>query len=112
MDLGGLRDLVLERNLSFQGVDITVRLPFAASVASTGIWRSSLLEDVPEGDDMNRRSPRRAMALPLAEFPSVPIGTTITAPEKPGGTATNWKVDGYIEVEDNHITVALIPVVT
>lgn len=110
MDLGALRDSTLTRNLSFQGVLVTITPPFEEAFTSTGIWRPSRDEDFPEGDDANRLSPRRSMALPRAAVGSLPLGSIIFAPEKPGGTARDWKVDAYEELEDNTLSVKVVPV--
>ena len=110
MDLGALRDSTLTKNLSFQGVPVTITPPFEEAFVSTGIWRPSKDEDLPEGDDANRLSPRRSMALPRAAVGSLPLGSIISAPEKPGDTARQWKVDGFEELEDNTLTIKVIPV--
>jgi len=39
------------------------------------------------------------MALPRADLTNVPRGTSVVAPESPGGTDKTWVVDGLERVE-------------
>ena len=114
MDLGPLRDLVLDINLSTHGVPVTITRPLDAPFAAIGVWLTPLSEDIPEGDDYQRRSPRRVMAFGLDDVTSIPIGTVVSAPPAlvENAVVTDWKVDGYepIDPVGNTIRVKLIPV--
>lgn len=102
MDLGPLRTLALEINLAAHGVSATVTRPAPddTPVETTGIWHTAPPEDAqPYGTDFRRREPRRILALPRADLPTMPRGTTISAPETIGGTAKTWTVDGLERVE-------------
>jgi len=103
MDVGSLRSLVLSRNQAWHGVTATVTRPAPddTPVSTTGIWSpfSPQQDDQPVGTDFRRREPRRVMALPRADLTNVPRGTSVVAPESPGGTDKTWVVDGLERVE-------------
>lgn len=104
MDLGSLRDLVLELNFSAHGIAMTVTrpLPDNTPIVTRGIWLTPLTEDGPVGTDLARREPRRVVALRRADVSAVPRGTLILAPEKSGDADRTWKVEGPERLEADH----------
>lgn len=106
MDLSSLRTLVLTLNQRAHGVAATVTRPAPDNtpVSTTGIWVTSREDQQPFGADLLRREPRRVMALPryaadgtTVLLATMPRDTTVSAPEKLGGTAVTWTVTGLDE---------------
>jgi hypothetical protein len=96
------------------GVPITIARPEpdSAPIATTGIWMVQPPEEHrPFGTDFQRREPRRLMAIRrIPGLETFPRGTVITAPELQGGTATDWRVDGFSKpVETDEYRVHLVP---
>jgi len=112
MDFGPLRALVLELNLDAHGVDVTVTRPAPDDdpIETSGIWMTTVTEDVPAVMDFQRRDPRRVMALSRADVPTVPRGTLIVAPEKAGDALQTWRVDGLDSLQADHTRVVVLPV--
>ena len=90
-------------------VPATVTPPNSSAITTTGVWSVPTLPDTPAAAAFNRGEIRRVMALKRADVPTVPRGTLISAPEKPGGTASTWRVDGIELVEADHRKVIVIP---
>lgn len=114
MDFSALRALALDLNLSAHGVDVMVTPPGQIAVTGRGIWmtpsRRTASDEVHEVHDFTRRDQDRGvMALPRSQFPSVPLGTVVTAPEQQGGTPADWRVDGIERVEADHLRAVLVP---
>lgn len=115
MDLGSLRALALDLNLSAHGVDVTVTRPVPDDepIEARGIWLTPTTEGLPIGSELTRREPRRVLALRRADVPTVPRGTLIVAPEKAGDEDTlEWRVDGFEHYEADHVRVIVVPVRT
>jgi hypothetical protein len=97
MDLGGLRALALDLNVSAHGVDATVTRPAPdnAPIQTRGIWVTTPLEEPRAyGTDFQRREPRRVLALARSAVPTLPRGTTVVAAETIDGTVKTFRVDG------------------
>lgn len=97
MDLGPLRTLALEINLAAHGVAATVTRPAPddTPIDTTAIWQTEPNQDAqPFGSDFIKTEPRRVLALPRSDVPTVPRGTLIVAPEATGGANKNWRADG------------------
>jgi hypothetical protein len=103
---------VLETNLAVHGVDVTVTRPSPddTEIETQGIWLTPLTEEMPLNSGLQRHEPRRVMALSLSEVPTVPTGTLIVGPERPGGTDRTWQVDGVERREADHVRVYVVPV--
>ena len=103
MSFGPVRALVLSLNQSVHGVPATVTRPSPddTPITTTVLWPSAVpnQEDQPYGLDLGRKGPRRVMAISRADVPSLPMGTTIVAPEQPDGANVTWRVDGLERVE-------------
>lgn len=115
MDLGPLRTLASSLTQSVLGVAATVTRPAPddTPVVTTGIWTTAPLDEArPFGVDFQRRDPRRVLALPRRTLATVPRGTTISAPEMPGGTAQTWVVDGLDTIDADTIRVVVVPSAT
>lgn len=112
MDLGSVQTLRLDASFSVLGVPATVTRPAPddTPIATTGIWQSPLEEDAPFGTDLNRREPRRVLALRRDSVPTLPRGTRVLAPEKPGGANKAWSVDGLEQRVDPHCWYAILVV--
>ena len=115
MDLGPLRALVFQTNLSAHGVPATVTRPAPDNlpVVTTGIWLTAPQDEPrPYGTDFQRREPRRIFVLPRDVLPTIPRGTQVSAPDKAGGTVLTWQVDGVDRTEADHWRVLLVVVPT
>lgn len=110
MDLGALRALVLDLNLSAHGVDVTVVRPGPEDepIDTRGIWVTPITETVPSAFEFQRQEPRRVMALSRALVPTVPSKTYIWAPEKSGDAVQRWRVDGIDRQEADHVRVIVV----
>lgn len=109
MDLDGWRALVRDVTFGAFSVPATVTPPGEAAITTTAVWLPELVEDLPVGRDLNRREPRRVMALRRDEVPDVPRGTVIVAVEAIGGDARNWQIDGIQATEPGHFRVIVVP---
>lgn len=109
MDLGSLRDLVLDLNFDAHGVAATVTAPEGEAIATTGIWLDPIPVDQPVGRAYSTREPRRVMALRRDEVSEVPLGTIIAAAEKIGGVSRNWQIDGIESTLPDHFRVMVVP---
>lgn len=110
MDLGALRTLALDLNVSAHGVDVTVQLPDASAAIDTrGIWLTTDFAESPIGADWPRHTARRTLVLTRAAVPAIPIGTIVVAPERPGIDPTRWRVDGYDMQRADHHRVTVVP---
>ncbi|HXG88771.1 MAG TPA: hypothetical protein VNJ02_10580 [Vicinamibacterales bacterium] len=103
MDLWPLRTLALELILGAHGVAATVTRPAPDNtpITTTVIWHSKPAdEQQPTGVELfSKVGPRRVMVIPRATVATLPRGTSISAPERGGGTAVNWTVDNSDHVE-------------
>lgn len=102
MDLGPLRTLALNLQLSAHGVAATVTRPTPddTPISTRGIWLRPADDPQPYGTDLRRRDPRRVIALPRADVPTLPRGTLVEAAEITGGAALTWRVDGFDQVAE------------
>lgn len=94
------------------GVAITVTVPPFEDdpVATTGVWVTSITQDVPFGTDFQRRERRRVLTMALSSaLASVPRGSVVYAPEFAGGTVLRWRVDGFEVQEADHVRAVLVP---
>ena len=113
MDLQPLRALVRDLNFDAHGIAVTVTPPNETAIATRAIWLGPLVEDLPTGRDINRREPRRIVALRLDEVTDVPRGTIISVIGVPaetiGGVSGNWQIDGIESTERDHHRVIVTP---
>ena len=114
MDLGPLRALVFQTNLSAHGVPATVTRPAPDNlpVVTRGIWLQPPDEPQPFGTDFRRREARHIFVLPRDVLPTMPRGTTVQAPEWGDTVAKTWTVDGIDRAEADHWRVLLVVVPT
>jgi hypothetical protein len=89
-------------------VPATVTVPGGGPLITRGIWVSPLTQDMPGSGGVRRREPKRVLALPLADVPTVPRDTAIVAPEMAGLTAQRWRVEGFESVEVDHVRVIVV----
>lgn len=112
MDLGSLRALALDLNLSAHGVPATVTRPAPGNtpIETRVIWVTPITDLMPEGMAFQRREQSKVLAIPRDEVPTVPKGTTIVAPGPPGGDTTpyTWKVDGTDRIDADHTRVTVV----
>lgn len=93
------------------GLAITVTRPAPDNtpVTTEGVWVPPLIEEQPVGSDLQRREPRKVLAIPrTSTLAKIPRGSTISAPEVLGGTNQTWRVDGYDRVEADLFRVIVI----
>ena len=100
MDHGALRTLALDVSFGVHGVSVTVTRPSEAPIATAGIWLQPLEDQRPFGTDLQRREPRRLMALRRDAVASLPRGTLVSAPETDGGSTKTWRVDEIEQAVD------------
>lgn len=104
-----LRQLWVAPIFGVLGVPATVTRPDDAPIATTVIWVTPVMEDLPVGsDEFSRREPRKVLALRRDQVSTVPRGTVIEAPERKGGCSKVWKVDGLERQDSEHHRVIVI----
>jgi hypothetical protein len=93
-------------------VPATVTVPGGDAVETRGIWVSPLTEEMPVGRELQRRDPRRILALPRADVPQPPKGTTIVCVEDGGDDddLRTWRVDGIDRMEGDCVRVIVVAV--
>jgi len=91
-------------------ITVTRSVPGASPVATTGAWLAPLLDEaLPAGTDLQRREPRRVMAVSrTSELASLPRNSLVSAPEELGGPAVLWRVDSLYRAEYDHWRVVLV----
>jgi hypothetical protein len=92
------------------GVPAVVTPPGEEAIETTAIWLSPVAEDVPSGQDLQRREMRRVLALDRAMVPTVSRGTIIVAAEKASDLTQTWRVDEVDLKDPDHVRVRVIPV--
>jgi hypothetical protein len=97
--------------LSAFGVPATVTRPAPDNtpLATTGIWLSPVLIDVPPGSDLQRREMRRVFSVTRAVVPTLPRGTRIDAAERSGDVVQAWRVDEPAGADADHLRAIVIP---
>lgn len=94
------------------GVPVTVTRPDpdTSPVTTTGVWLAPLLDEgLPAGSDLQRREPRRVMAIARTSvLTSMKRNTLISAPEQLDGPTILWRVDSLDRVEFDHWRVVLV----
>jgi hypothetical protein len=102
MDLGPLRTLALNLNLSAHVVAATVTrpLPDNTPISTRGLWLRPADDSQPFGTDLRRHDPRRVLVLPRAAVPTLPRGTVVEAPEFGSDAIVSWRVDGIDQVAE------------
>ena len=106
MSLAALRALVLDANVAAHGMPVTVRVPGALAVESSGIWMTPDTEDV-NGQPVQRREGRQVLVLRRSDFPSVPRSTVVTG-GPPNTASRRWLVDGVDRVEGDRVYVVVV----
>jgi len=79
---------------------VTRPAPHTTPIPTTGIWLEDRGDPQPFGTDFHLRAPRRVLAIPRADVPELPTGTTIAAPEVKGGPVKTWQRDHLAQPVD------------
>lgn len=108
MNLVAVRALGRTVAFNTHGLTATVTRPSTAAISTLGIWVHVPPEDRPYGTDLQRRDPRRVLAIPRADVPTMPRGTTVVIPDAAGGDAKTWTVDGLERADPDHWRVLLV----
>lgn len=85
----------LSSALSAFGVSATVTRPASDAITTTLIWMTPVTLPSAAGEDFSRREPARVAAIPRADVPTFPMGTTIAAAEYDGGPVVTFQFDGH-----------------
>lgn len=112
MSIGALRALVVATNFDHLSVPATVRRPEPddTPIETEVIWLTDDVSAIPPGQEFNRRDRRRVLALKVADVPTVPYGTRITAAlNTDGADDQGWIVDGIDRYEAEHVRVVVRP---
>jgi hypothetical protein len=109
MDLGSVELLAVDAIHGVLSVPATVTRPAPDDlpIVTTAVWVTSREQDL--GLDLQRREPQRLVALKLAAVPTVPRGTIVVAPERSGGLATRWRVEGPDRSDPYETRVVVVP---
>lgn len=104
-------DVSLDPLFEAFGVSAAVTLPEAAdAIPATGVWVQVVPDQFPVGRDLQRREPRKVLALRRAEVPTLPRGTLIVAVPFGGEAPRTWKVDGIDHTEADEWRAIVVPV--
>jgi hypothetical protein len=111
MAFESLRALVFDLNRDVHGVAATVTRPQPNDepIETRVIWIAPETIDLPGGSEFQRREAIHVMALGRDVLETVPRGTIVLAPERPGGEVLRWRVDGLERADADHHRVYLIP---
>lgn len=74
--------------------------PHNTPIPTQAIWLEDRNDPQPYGTDFHLRAPRRVLAIPRADVPELPAGSTIAAPEVSGGPVKTWSRDHLAEPLD------------
>jgi hypothetical protein len=88
---------------------VTRPAPEETPVATTIVWFTPAMEDVPSGGGFGRRDTRLMLAVMRSEVPTLPRKTLIDAPERLGAPVRRWRVDA-IDLDDvDEIRAIVVP---
>src|SRR3954449_9213104 len=93
MDISSLRTLAFDSSFNTFGVPALVTPPNASTIEAIGIWVEPLVDDLPAGQDLQRRTLGDCRAFRIAQAGASPRGTSIIAARR-GESSRTWKVDG------------------
>ncbi len=110
MAANALRALVLETNISAFGVDAVVTRPYPDDdpISTQVIWVTPEMDAAPNGFEVNRNEPRKILAIPRADVPTLPRGSLISAPEHQDASPQRWRVDSFDREEPEHWRVVVV----
>lgn len=91
------------------GVPATVTPPDGEPIETAVVWLPPVPTDLPGGFDLQRQEPKRIVAVPIADVPTIPTGTVIDASEVLGGAIASWRVDGFDRYEFDAVRVFVVP---
>lgn len=111
MDLDPLRVLVADKGAAILGVPATLTTPSGAPITTKVTWGREFAEEQPSGREMERREPKRVMAIRRSVVEEIPRGTLINAVGPLGEAATDWQVEGLDRVTRGHFHVIVSAVV-
>jgi hypothetical protein len=98
MPTADLREAVfsINRDAQVHGVSATVTRPHPddTPITTTVIWALPMADAQAYGVDYRKKDPRRVLAIPRSDVPTLPRGTTVLVAE-PGGTVRLFVVDGF-----------------
>lgn len=110
MDLTTLRAFTLETQLNALGVDAIVTPVGGGAIATKGIWLPALVEDLPVGQELQRREPRRVMGFSRAVVGVLARGSAVVAVDPGGTVARTWRVEGTDRLDGDQHRVVLAAV--
>ena len=110
MDMSSLRAFAFTAQRAVLGVDVTVAAPNGDPVETRGIWVPEIDETFPAGRELQKREPRRILALPVAVVGRPARGALVTAPLPGSSEARSWKVDGVDSADGDQVRVIVTAV--
>jgi hypothetical protein len=105
-DLKVFKDPIL-RAFGIEQTVVVRPAPDDAPVTTTAVWLPPDTVDT-AGLDVRRREPRRVVAFPVADVPTLPRGSYVYGPDIVGGTSQRWRVDGFDRYEFDLIRVLVV----
>lgn len=104
MDVGVIHQLVSDINFETYKVDITIQFSPSILNHTVGIWMTPTTPQYPASfaQGPKRADPLKILAIKAADCQVVTRGTTILAPDGPGGPQSTFRVDGESESFTDH----------
>lgn len=107
VNVAALRALALDAAMFGCGVAATVTPVNGAAISTTGVWIRVPDEEDPVGHDRQKLDPRRIMVFSRGEVPTLPRGSSVSAPPPGGTTAVTWTVENIDRQEGDQVRAIL-----
>ena len=107
-----LHEDALESAFNAFGIDVTILAagPNPTEKTVSGIWVQPNTQTDLDGLGVQSVRPSRVLALRRAEIPGrVRRGLKLRCADGPGGPVRDFRIDGQVEIFDDHFRVQLVP---
>ena len=108
MDLPSLRGCAFSAIYGVLGTAMTVTPVGGTAANVTGIWMTPTPTDLPT-HELRRRDRQRLIAFRRSEVPMLPLGSSVHATEPGASAATDWKVDGFAQMDAEQVRATVVP---
>ncbi len=106
-----LRELVTDAafELVVGAVPATVTPKNGLPIECQIVWGAPVVEEQPIGLEIQRMTPVKNMSIRIADVPTLPDASVISAPELLDGVAKLWRVHGHLYRDSTYRRVIVIP---
>ena len=109
--VGNLRTAATEAAFSAFGFDVVLLAagPVTTEKTVDGIWVQPITETDLGSLDVQSDRPSRILAVKRADAPTMNRQVRVRCPDGVGGPVRGFRVDGQVEIFDDHYRVQLVP---